>query len=335
MIKGHFFQYAFFSLLLLLPNCSEKPLDKNPQLKIAALLKSSTNPFFNLMWEGIKSEADKLNLQVELFWPESESNFDYQYEFLKTQARFYDALIIAPSNPNQIYQYLPVLKEQKILIAILDIDFDLPEEEKSKYYDVFIGTDDSKGGILAAEFAKGHLLPNNQKVVVFDGFDFHKNIPRLVSFREKLRLYLPNIKFLEFVGDYDRDKARQITNDNISVIREANVVYCANDHMALGVIDSLLAKGLKKMPVIIGYDSVREAQEAILEGNLAASVIQFPAKMGSEGIKTLFALSKGVTTSRKILIDPELSVKKSFITSLKVMDLVRKGNKDNVEEVNK
>lgn len=306
-------------------SCTSLKSDKD-NFKIAALLKSSTNPFFSLMWEGIRSESDRLGLQVELFWPESESNFDYQYDFLKNKGHLYDAIIIAPSNPEVLRQYLPGLKKKNILIALLDIDFDLPEHEKPKYYDVFIGTDDVLGGMLAAEYAKEHLPFDGGSIVLFNGFNFHKNIPRMDSFRKSLRLEYPNMTFTEFVGDYDRNKAKTISSMNLTAISKADIIYCANDHMALGVIDALKDRQPAHFPTIIGYDSVREAQEAILEGKLGASVIQFPAKMGRESVAALFNLFKGRTSPRRILIEPELSVQKSFITSLKKSDLLRDSN---------
>ena len=141
-------------------------------IKIAALLKTSTNPFFQLMWEGIKQEADLIGVKVDLFWPESESDFAYQYNFLQSKAFDYDALIIAPSNAEGVRDYLPPLRAAGKWIILTDIDFPLlPAMKQLDYYDAFIGTDDAIGAKLVAEFVKKRFRDLMQ-VTVVAGFSF-------------------------------------------------------------------------------------------------------------------------------------------------------------------
>ena len=285
-----------------------------PKIKVAALLKSSTNPFFALMWEGIKSEADRQGLKVDLYWAEKEENFAYQREFLQNRANEYDALIIAPSNPEEVKPLLPGLKSSGKHVIILDEGIPLCKGEKASHFcDSFIATDNAAGGRLVAEYVKDLLHPGDS-LVVMAGFDFEK--PRTAAFEDRIHQLVPELRVRRFLGHFDRMKSKQIVRRELRKFSAAKVIYCANDHMALGVLEELKLAGLGKLPVIVGYDSIRAAHEAILRGDLSASVVQFPARMGQESIRTLKELVEGAPVAETILIPPQLSVLRPSVQTI-------------------
>ena len=285
-----------------------------PKIKVAALLKSSTNPFFALMWEGIKSEADRQGLKVDLYWAEKEENFAFQRDFLQNRAAEYDALIIAPSNPTEVKPLLPGLKSAGKRVIILDEGIPLCKgEQASNYCDSFIATNNAAGGKLVAEYVKDILQPGDS-LVVMAGFDFEK--PRTAAFEDRIHQLVPDLRIQRFLGHFDRVKSKQIARKERRKFAAAKVIYCANDHMALGVLEELKLLGLDKMPIIVGYDSIRAAHEAILRGDLAASVVQFPARMGQESIRTLKRLVEGAPIAETILIPPQLSVLRPSVQTI-------------------
>ena len=293
-------------------------------IKIAALLKTSTNPFFQLMWEGIKQEADLIGVKVDLFWPESESDFAYQYNFLQSKAFDYDALIIAPSNAEGVRDYLPPLRAAGKWIILTDIDFPLlPAMKQLDYYDAFIGTDDAIGAKLVAEFVKKRFRDLMQ-VTVVAGFRFHLEKPRFARFIQEIRLAFPQAKIDTYIGNYERAEARAIAKQHLATLRMSEVVYCANDHMALGILDTLHELQVKSLPVIIGYDSIREAQEAIVAGDMAASVVQLPSRMGREAVRGVVLRAQGKPIAPRTLIPPELSVRRVAIDSVPLEQLYGK-----------
>jgi len=305
--------------LILFPLVVGAETDVKP-IKIAALLKTSSNPYFQLMWEGIKRESDVLGLNVELFWPDKESNFEFQYDFLKSKAQEYDVLILSPSNPGGVVPYLPTIKRADTKIILLDLSLNnLPTNAKDEdYFDVFLGTDNEGGGRLAARYGKQFLISKRYpRVVILGGFPAQMSIPgRTMMFEEEMRLFNPNTIFYKFTANYDRKMASSVVSTNLGAFMNSDLIFCANDHMALGVIDALSAKK-EKLPPIIGYDSVKEAQQAIMEGKMAASIVQFPSKMGSEAVKAALALLKKEKVERKILIGPEITVRKIQIETIK------------------
>lgn len=296
-------------------------------LHIAALLKTSTNPYFQLMWEGIKQEADLHGLSVDLYWPTNEADFQYQYDFLQHHATQYDVILLSPSNVEGIAPYLPPLKRAGKKIVVLDADIQLPAGQDARsYYDTFLGTDNELGGMMVARFA-GPKLPAGSSVIIMGGFPLYMHTPgRVRAFREALQAQDATVKITEFTANYDRVTAQHVTEDHWATFAKANLVFCANDHMALGVLDALQQRPLVPQPLVTGYDSIREAQEHIMRGTLLTSVIQFPARMGREGVKAIVALARGDSVERQILIDPELSVRRITIDSVRVEHLYSHSN---------
>lgn len=303
------FRVVLICILVVFVGACHAPEVKKP--RVAALLKSSTNPFFAMMWGGIKKEADERGIEIERFWPTNEANFEFQTEFLKTRAFEYDAIILAPSNPKEVRNLLPALRRAGKKIVILDEGIPLEKTDRREdYYDSFVATDNVAGGQIAAEFAK-NFLKNGGDVVVFAGFDFNK--PRIAAFRDTVSHLKAKVRLHEFLSDFDREKTHQIVQAHRELFKRCAVIYCANDHMALGVLEELRELHVKRLPIIIGYDSIREAIEEILRGRLAASVVQFPFKMGERGVQDIIALLRGEKVSPATLMPPRLSIRKATI----------------------
>ncbi|MBV8474952.1 MAG: substrate-binding domain-containing protein, partial [Hyphomicrobiales bacterium] len=64
------------------------------------------------------------------------------------------------------------------------------------------------------------------------------------------------------------------------------VIVAANDDMALGALEAVKARNLKGM-VIIGFDALPEALAQIRDGNLTATIEQFPGKQSALGVQIL------------------------------------------------
>lgn len=190
--------------------------EQTKKIKVAALLKSSTNPYFTLMWEGIKSESNRLGIDVDLYWPTLESNVDYQYEILDTKASQYDVLILSPSDIFGIVKHLPSIKKAGTSIIILDVGVKVPEgADENEYFDVLAGTDNEEGGLLAAEFAK-RFLNNKSRVVILGGFPQLMTIPgRITAFEKRIKKLFPGIELIKFTADYERDKAVKVARGNL------------------------------------------------------------------------------------------------------------------------
>ena len=62
------------------------------------------------------------------------------------------------------------------------------------------------------------------------------------------------------------------------------VIVAANDDMALGAIEAVKARNLKGV-VIIGFDALPEALAKVRDGEMTATIEQFPGKQSAWGVQ--------------------------------------------------
>ncbi len=86
-------------------------------------------------------------------------------------------------------------------------------------------------------------------------------------------------------GDWDRQKAANITNDIMTSHPDLVAIFCANDTMALGAVESAYAAGKGGAITIIGVDGNVDAVKSIKAGRLNASVAQLPYLVGKQAVE--------------------------------------------------
>ena len=91
-----------------------------------------------------------------------------------------------------------------------------------------------------------------------------------------LRSFMKHLKgvnsFKIIAGNWKRIKAQEIFLSYYKTQSDVNIVWCANDSMALGVAKAIKELGLEEKIVVGGVDWDKAAQEAILNGRMDVSV---------------------------------------------------------------
>lgn len=84
-------------------------------------------------------------------------------------------------------------------------------------------------------------------------------------------------------GDWDRQKAYDITETLLQQYPDLAGIYCNNDTMAMGALEAIINAGSEC--VVVGTDGTSEAIESIKAGELDATVDFFPSTMGAIGVE--------------------------------------------------
>jgi inositol transport system substrate-binding protein len=91
----------------------------------------------------------------------------------------------------------------------------------------------------------------------------------------------------EQTANFLRDDGLKVTESLLAgMSAPPQVIVSANDDMALGAIEAVKGRNLKGI-VIIGFDALPEALAKVRDGELTATVEQFPAKQSALGIQIL------------------------------------------------
>ena len=266
------------------------------------VLKTLSNPYWNAMEQGVEAGAKKAGVDILVQAVESESATEAQLNTCNTTLERKPTVLLTSSNNTTIL--LPCLKaagDAGILVADLDINLDAKVAAAAGVKLAFqIGSDNYLGGIQAGEWLVAKLGKDAKgPVLVIEGLAGNPaGSARAKGFAEALAKGAPGLTILgPFPGDWDRQKAANITNDALTRNPNLVAIFCSNDTMALGAVEVLYGAGKKDIPVI-GFDGTSDAVKSINDGRLAASVAQLPFLTGQLAIETAQKVLAGGTVDK-------------------------------------
>jgi ribose transport system substrate-binding protein len=149
-----------------------------------------------------------------------------------------------------------------------------------------IASDNVAGGRLAAQYL-ANLLRQKGEVAIIDQPVTQSVIDRVGGFLEEIAKYSEIRIVARPSGDGVRDKAMKAAEDLLQGFPRLAGIFGINDDSALGALAAVEAAGRKEI-VIVGYDGIPEARQAILRGSaLKADVVQYPLEIGRITIETI------------------------------------------------
>jgi D-allose transport system substrate-binding protein len=256
------------------------------------LLKTLANPFWGAMQKGIEDGANEAGVKFFLQAAESDQAAEPQLNLCNTMLeRKPVALITAAINSTNL---LPCLKSaQNAGMKIVDLDNNLDQavlDKEGIKVTFHIGSDNIAAGAQGAEYLVSKLGKNAKgPVLVIEGLSGNiTGEKRAKGFAEKLKELAPGLEIVASLpGDWDRGKAASIANDTLTAHPDLVAIFCANDGMALGAVESVFAAGMGDQVTIIGVDGNVDAVKSIREGRLSASVAQLPYLVGKQAIENV------------------------------------------------
>ena len=108
-------------------------------------------------------------------------------------------------------------------------------------------------------------------------------------------------------ADFDRTKGLNVATNILQANPDVQAIFAHNDEMALGAIQA--AKSAGKTIFIVGFDGTADADKAVKDGTLAATIAQQPDQMGKIAIDTAQKVIKGEAVEAKIPVDLKVVTK--------------------------
>jgi len=177
-------------------------------------------------------------------------------------------------------------------IKVVLMDNDLPDWKGKTSV---VATDNLKGGILAGKWLAGKLK-DGDKIALLEGVP---GVPALDARIKGMLEGLGGIK-VKVAGKVTTKCQLELGTSGMEDLLTANsdivAVYSACGAPALGAIQALdNAKTPAGKVIVVGFDGLSDEFAAIAKGTQAATIVQFPSKIGELGVKTLVAAVKGET----------------------------------------
>ena len=281
-------------------NNSEKTSKKN----IALVMKTLTNPFFIEMEKGARRAENELEINLFVKTGAKETSIEQQISIVEELINEkVDAIIIAPGSSTDLIPVLKKAQDAKIEIVNIDNRLDKEQSEKIGLKNVpFISVDNENGAYLSAKFISDKIKkPTN--VAIIEGIRGADNAEQrrlgaLRAFNENKNI---NIVASE-TANWKIDEANTVINKVFEKNPEIGAVFCANDMMALGVIE-YLNKANKQNVLIAGFDDLDEVQDAIKNNKMDVTINQQADIQGYTGVKYAVDMLNGEKVPLETMIE--------------------------------
>ena len=269
---------------------------------IGYLLSDLSNQFFGTLDAGIKARCEEKGIKcIGLESANDAANDMTNMEDLLTQG--VDAILYNPVDSDGGQAVVELANQAGVPVITVDRGVNGGDVV------CHIASDNVYGAEIATQYIVDRLGEEGGAIAEVQGMagasaatDRHTGFNNIAEAAENITIVSSQI------GDWDRTKAMNIMENVLTSNPEVKGVFCANDVMALGVVEACQAAGRDDI-IIVGFDADTDAVDAINEGTMAATIQQLPDQMGVTAVDTALAYLNGET------VEPFICVEVGLVTA--------------------
>ncbi len=253
------------------------------------------NPFFVTLTEGAKKAASEKN--VELVVVDAGDDAAKQTSDIEDLvSRNVGVLIVNPVDSDAVAPAVKSAMSQGIKVIAVDRGVNGVD------VDCQIASDNVAGARMATEYLM-ELVGEGAKVAELQGVPgASATIDRGEGFHQVADKSLQVAA--SQTANFNRAEGMTVMENILQSDGTIKGVFAHNDEMALGAVEAVAASG--KDIKIVGFDATDDAQKAVKDGKMAATVAQKPDKMGETAIGTAVKIMAGETVEKSIPVEVEL-----------------------------
>lgn len=270
--------------------------------KYAVILKPLSSDFWEEMKSGIEDEAEKQDVQVDIFAADSEDDAEGQLRILEDCIdKGYKAIGVAPISKTNLIDAIVKANKKGIYIVSIDEKLDM-DTLKSAGGSVaaFVSSDNEKVGKKGADYIID-ALENGGEVAIIEGKEGStsseerkKGAADAFESAEKIKLVSSQ------TADWDEQKAYDAAKSIIEEHPNLKAFYCCNDIMALGALEAVKNADKLGKIMVVGTDGEEDATDSVEDGELTATVVRDSEELGAVSLRQMI---KAVEEKKDI--DPE------------------------------
>jgi ribose transport system substrate-binding protein len=276
----------------------------SPRYRIALVMKTLTNPFFVEMEKGARQAEKGLGIDLIVKTTAQETSIDQQITIVEELIREgVDAILIAPADSVQLIPVIKKAQDAGITIINIDNQLDPQASEKIGLTGVpFISVDNAQGAYLSAKHISEKVDTPSQAAIL-EGITTAKN----AQDREKgaLQAFAENKNITVVASEtanWKIDEAYNVAAKLFTQYPDIKLIFCANDMMALGVMQYLKETGKTDVQVA-AYDALAEAMPMLRDGSLQATIDQHAALQAYTGVQYAIRALQGEQLPPITLLD--------------------------------
>jgi ribose transport system substrate-binding protein len=271
------------------------PAPAQQKITIGVSLAQDDNPFYIVMLKGIRARAEELGWDVATV----SANEDKVKQINGVQdlvARGVKGILISPIDAVGVNAAYDAAKAANIPIVSVARGSTSPNQT------IHVAMDEKQIGRDIAEWT-AKTIGGEGKVAMLLGPSGAATFRNLAEGYTEVMAKYPKIQ-IAFRADglMTRERGVKQAEDAMVANPDLKVIYAANDDVALGAAQAVIAAGRSDKTIVTGMNGVPPALRAVKEENLAMTVELNPVEWGRLGVDVLAAFLKGDKVEPRVFI---------------------------------
>ncbi len=270
-------------------DCSNLILKNKSNLRIGFFSAGKYN-YISEVAKGLAYTAEKSGSQVFMYIPD-EDEINLQVSLLQQAlSHNLDVIVINTHDEHAIEPILDIYKQQGIMICYINSDRTI----FTNSVHAVVGYSQRKATRKLGDYAVGVMKNQSAFVGIIQGKTGYHSIERCGGFLDAVKP-CDNFEIVSiYNGNWNAHGGYLAANKMLSAHNGSNinVIFCANDHEAMGVVRALEEKQISNV-MLFSNDGDLFAIEAILEGKIKATVGTAPFNMGTTCFETILKVQRG------------------------------------------
>jgi ABC-type sugar transport system substrate-binding protein len=297
LLGGLILVAAVVSSSVLATGAVAKQSAQSAPVKLGFITKFPVDFFFVL--QNAAKKWDAATPGAKVIFAQGKSATDDAGEIAAIQnmvAQGVKGIAITPTSP-AVSKALDKAIKQGVKVVLMDNDIPTWKNKTS-----VVATNNLKGGMLAGKYLAKVLKPGDT-LGILEGVPgvpaLDARVAGMLAGLGPLKSQIKVVSKLE--TDCDQTKGAAAAQTMLTANAGLTAIYGACGPPILGALQSIKNAGIKPADIIVvGFDALPDEVTQIKAGNEDASVAQFPAKIGSLGIATLYNAVKGKKVPKNV-----------------------------------
>ena len=297
-------------------NASNLSEDKNK--RVAVVISTLNNPWFVVLGETARDRAIELGYEATLFDSQNDTSKEAAH-FDNIIAAGYGAILFNPTDAEGSVANVKRAKEAGIPVFCIDREISTNDAATAQLL-----SDNYSGCVELGKYFVEQVGKEGKYVELLGLVGDNNTWNRSKGFHSVVDRYKGLEMVAQQAADFDRNKALEVMESMLQSHDDLVAVFCGNDAMAMGAYQALLGAGKAYKVKVFGYDGSADVVQAIAEGKIAATVMQYPKLMA----KTAAEFAHEYMANGKRDFEQKIPVNVDLVNAQNIQEFTGFGKKD-------
>ena len=274
-------------LLLITASFMSCKQDNGVRQRVAVVISTLNNPWFVVLGQTAVAKCEELGYEATLF--DSQNNPSKEAEhFDNILASGYKAILFNPTDADGSAVNAKQASRAGIPVFCMDREINVPGATVTQ-----ILSDNYSGCITLGEYFVKAMNQQGYYVEILGLVGDNNTWARSRGFHSVVDCFEGLKMIAQQNADFDQNKAMEVMESMMQAHQDIDAVFCGNDAMAMGAYQAVLAAGKQGQIKVFGFDGADDCVNAIREGKIEATGMQFPKTMAKTAAELADRYIKG------------------------------------------